>query len=192
MRWGRIWLCASVAFDGGMKAWRENRPSDRARRRHRAHHLGKRGARGSVSRVLSGGSPRLDGHSSRATVTSRLKQPTRATGRIRPMCRPYSVLLPVGFAVPPPLLEARCALTAPFHPCRPKPAVCSLWHFPWGHPRRALPGTVDPWSPDFPPRRPFGTRRGGRPILWPAAYIGPPAAGSDRLSSRPAWSRPLR
>ena len=31
-------------------------------------------------------------------------------------CRPYSVLLPVGFAVPPPLPETRCALTAPFHP----------------------------------------------------------------------------
>jgi len=27
-------------------------------------------------------------------------------------------LLPVGFAVPLPLPEARCALTAPFHPCR--------------------------------------------------------------------------
>src|SRR5262245_55905208 len=36
----------------------------------------------------------------------------------RSACRPYSVLLPVGFAVPPPLPEARCALTAPFHPCR--------------------------------------------------------------------------
>src|SRR6202521_2080309 len=33
-------------------------------------------------------------------------------------CRPYSVLLPVGFAVPPPSPEARCALAAPFHPCR--------------------------------------------------------------------------
>ena len=31
-------------------------------------------------------------------------------------------------------------------------AVCSLWHFPWGHPRRALPATVVPWSPDFPRR----------------------------------------
>src|SRR5262249_46518101 len=30
----------------------------------------------------------------------------------------YSVLLPVGFAVPPPLPKTRCALTAPFHPCR--------------------------------------------------------------------------
>ena len=32
-------------------------------------------------------------------------------------------------------------------------AVCFLWHFPWGRPRRVLPGTVLPWSPDFPPQR---------------------------------------
>ena len=32
---------------------------------------------------------------------------------------PYLVLLPVGFTMPPPLPAARCALTAPFHPCRP-------------------------------------------------------------------------
>ena len=31
-----------------------------------------------------------------------------------------------------------------------------LWHFPWGCPRRTLSGTACPWSPDFPPRRPFG------------------------------------
>src|SRR4029077_12245538 len=31
---------------------------------------------------------------------------------------PYSVLLPVGFAVPLRLPATRCALTAPFHPCR--------------------------------------------------------------------------
>ena len=37
--------------------------------------------------------------------------PGAATGR------PYSVLLPVGFALPPPLPAARCALAAPFHPC---------------------------------------------------------------------------
>ncbi len=43
-----------------------------------------------------------------------------------PACRPYLVLLPVGFTLPPPLPEARCALTAPFHPCRgPKPG----WRF---------------------------------------------------------------
>jgi len=34
------------------------------------------------------------------------------------MCRPYAVLLPVGFAVPLALPSARCALTAPFRPCR--------------------------------------------------------------------------
>jgi hypothetical protein len=73
-----------------------------------------------------------------------------------PTCRPYSVLLPVWFTLPPPLPAARCALTAPFHPYPPAPtrlrrAVYFLWHFPWGCPRRALPGTVFPWSPDFPP-----------------------------------------
>src|SRR5690606_30238150 len=29
-------------------------------------------------------------------------------------------------------------------------AVCFLWHFPWGRPRRPLTGIVFPWSPDFP------------------------------------------
>ena len=32
-----------------------------------------------------------------------------------------------------------------------EPAVSFLWHCPWGRPRLALPGTVFPWSPDFPP-----------------------------------------
>ena len=60
-------------------------------------------------------------------------RPSLATG---PACRPYLVLLPVGFTVPPPSPGARCALTAPFHPCLPSPlaglrrAVCCLWHFP--------------------------------------------------------------
>ena len=74
--------------------------------------------------------------------------------------RPYSVLLPVGFAVPPALPPARCALTAPFHPYRGKTlrtaAVCSLWHCPWVRTRRMLSGTACPRSPDFPPRQPFG------------------------------------
>jgi hypothetical protein len=38
-------------------------------------------------------------------------------GRIASPLVPYLVLLRVGFALPPPLLTARCALTAPFHPC---------------------------------------------------------------------------
>ncbi len=36
--------------------------------------------------------------------------------------RPYSVLLPVGFAVPLALPQTRCALTAPFHPYRGAPS----------------------------------------------------------------------
>ncbi len=36
-------------------------------------------------------------------------------------------------------------------------AVCFLWHFPWGRPRRPLAGTVFPWSPDFPRHRLRGT-----------------------------------
>jgi len=65
--------------------------------------------------------------------------------------RPYLVLLPVGFALPRPSPDARCALTAPFHPYLEDEAVCFLWHFPWGRPRRPLAATVSPWSPDFPP-----------------------------------------
>jgi len=117
-----------------------------------------------VSRVLSprdGLRPHAeDGHSSGTPVTGRLARPTR-TAAWKPACRPlagyrpYLVLLPVGFALPPPSPEARCALTAPFRPCRHplpgRPAVWFLWHCPWGRPRRALPGTAFPWSPDFPP-----------------------------------------
>ena len=56
-----------------------------------------------------------------------LVQPTRAAKRGTRNC-PYLVLLPVGFSLPLPLLEARCALTlsfqlaplaAPFHPYQP-------------------------------------------------------------------------
>jgi hypothetical protein len=42
-------------------------------------------------------------------------------------------------------------------------AVCFLWHFPWGRPRRVLPGTYFPWSPDFP-RQPGSWR--GHPTIW--------------------------
>src|SRR5690348_14991952 len=40
-------------------------------------------------------------------------------GSLRDARRSYLVLLPVGFSLPPPLPAARCALAAPFHPCRP-------------------------------------------------------------------------
>src|SRR5690606_13514264 len=81
----------------------------------------------------------------RQAVKTRLEQSSH---------RPYSVLLPVGFTVRRLLPDPRCALTAPFHPYPGRAgAVCFLWHFPWGRPRRALPGTVFSWSPDFPLRK---------------------------------------
>src|SRR5580658_7134290 len=76
----------------------------------------------------------LCGHSSRRRVaasahqrpTRRFRQLLEPPGRIGPMrsaCLtlgarfpPYLVLLRVGFTLPPALLPARCALTAPFHP----------------------------------------------------------------------------
>jgi len=80
--------------------------------------------------------------------------------------RSYSVLLPMGFAVPPSLPKARCALTAPFHPYRGQNATQPWRSLLCGtvpeasprrvRPRRMLSGTVRPWSPDFPPRPPFG------------------------------------
>ena len=54
-------------------------------------------------------------------------------------CRPYSVLLPAGFAMPRLLPAARCALTAPFHPCSPFWAYCALRYLrPSGPPCAAL------------------------------------------------------
>jgi hypothetical protein len=76
--------------------------------------------------------------------------------------RPYLVLLLAGLAVPSPLPETRCALTAPFHPDR---AAARRFAFCGAipetrRPRRALPAAMFPWSPDFPPalscQRPSG------------------------------------
>ena len=72
-----------------------------------------------------------DGHSSGTMFAHGLEQPTRTASLTSPCgviafanlprCRPYSVLLPVWFAMPFPLPDTRCALTAPFHPCCPLP-----------------------------------------------------------------------
>ena len=83
------------------------------------------GASWPVSRVLSGGCPPRrpfiwDWDRSQPPATNPGGGLDRAWSQELPPrpCRPYSVLLPVGFAVPPPLPETRCALTAPFHPYR--------------------------------------------------------------------------
>ena len=145
-----------------------------------------------------------DGHSSGTMFAHCLEQPTRTASltlpsrRFRfsansPRCRPYSVLLPVWFAMPPPLPEARCALTAPFHPYSPSQLTLPWRSKPRGPvapkprrgegerfvlcgtfpgtrcplarttPRRMLSGTVCRWSPDFPLPQPFDRSRSGRP-----------------------------
>ena len=118
-------------------------------------------------------------HSSGTALARSLLQPTRMTGPetgwtlARPR-HPYSVLLPVGFAVPSALPQTRCALTAPFHPCRGNTlrtaavflsVALSLSSLPLsrGQARRTLSGTVCPWSPDFPPSHPFEPSESGRP-----------------------------
>jgi hypothetical protein len=61
-------------------------------------------------------------HSSGMRVATHLERPTRKRARAA-RCGfrrvfPYLVLLPAGFALPSPLPSTRCALTAPFQPCR--------------------------------------------------------------------------
>ena len=56
-----------------------------------------------------------------------------------------------------------CRTLSPLPPALRPVAVCFLWHFPWGHPRRALPGAMFPWSPDFPP-----FPKGGRAAIRPS------------------------
>ena len=144
-------------------------------------------ARWPVSRVLSSPSPARDGHSSGTSVTGRLARPTRTTGRKPPR--------PLARAVVPTWSCSRWGL-----PCRRRyrrrgallphpftlagrrnlsrgPAVCFLWHCPWGCPRRALPGTVLPWSPDFP-----HPASGARPSGHLAHLSGKPAAPSGQAA----------
>ena len=70
-------------------------------------------------------------------------------------------------------------------------AVCFLWHFPWGRPRRPLSGTVFPWSPDFPPSPLADQRPSGRlaiAIIWaPGKPLKPRA--SPGQASRPRQAR---
>jgi hypothetical protein len=90
----------------------------------------------------------------------------------RPRCRVRGALLPHPFTL------------TPRRTARPAGAVCSLWHCPWGRPRRRLSGTVSPWSPDFPPRargpeRPPGRLIRRRDAPWAGARQGASATASD-------------
>ncbi|ODN65929.1 hypothetical protein A9E74_02353 [Methylophaga muralis] len=113
----------------------------------------------------------VDNHSSGTDVTICLKQPTREPCGPHVMPKHlflYLVLLLVGFTMPLLLPEARCALTAPFHPylkihsggllsvalavdLRP-PGV--TWH-------------LTLWSPDFPHSESLRTSSA---IVWPSQW----------------------
>ena len=110
-------------------------------------------------------------------------RPTRTTARshawrrLPDACRPYMVLLPVGFAVPRPLPAARCALTAPFHPYR-KPegtggllsVALSLGSPPPGVTRHRV--TVEPGLSSMRVRKPE-PRSSGRLVPGGAGKGGP-------------------
>jgi len=95
------------------------------------------------------------------------------------LARTYRVAVPIRFC-------SRCGLPCRFR-CRIRgallphlftlapsgdEAVRSLWHFPWGCPRRTLSGTVCRWSPDFPPPQPFDHSGSGRPADWRPTHGG--------------------
>ena len=101
-----------------------------------------------------------DGHSSATPVARRLKQPTRTATRTRVeafaplpslfglapggVCRAVSV---AGDAVRS--YRTVSPLPRPIH--NAAAAVSSLWHCPWGCPRRMLSGTVCPGARTFLP-----------------------------------------
>jgi hypothetical protein len=123
-------------------------------------------------------------HSSGPALADRFSRPTRVPGpatALPPFLEtrnPYSVLLLAGLAMPSLSPGTRWALTPPFHPYPASPrlrrAVCFLWRYPWGRPRRALPAAMSSWSPDFP-RPPCGSR--DRPAVWSVRKVRVRGAG---------------
>ena len=116
-------------------------------------------ARRPVSRVLSPPVRAMDGHSSGMPVTGHLARPTRVAAR-KHRCRlpgvpPLFGLAPGGVCHAASVAGRAVGsypTVSPLPARRTGQAVCFLWHFPWGRPRRTLSGTVSPWSPDFPRR----------------------------------------
>src|SRR5260370_41570284 len=107
------------------------------------------------------------------------------SGYFRNACRSYLVLLPVGFSLPPPLPAARCALTAPFHPCRPAVSrdgaggilsvALSLGSPPPGVTRHRT--SVEPGLSSPRHRRRAAIRPSGKEVMWvPAPRLSKPPA----------------
>jgi hypothetical protein len=145
-----------------------------------------------VSRVLSGGCPPrrpflwgADCSAPRATNPGGGEDRAGRESCLSHPCRPYSVLLPVGFAVPLPLPAARCALTAPFHPClcgSPRAGGLFSVALSLGSPpaavsrhRRSLEPGLSSTALDG---RKASSRGSGRPAGWQGGIRGVRGAGS--------------
>ena len=168
-----------------------------------------KGASRPVSRVLYGaeGEPAArDDHSSGAAVAGRLERSTRATARKRvgrrvgpAAARPVAPIRSYSrWGLP---CRRRCRLRGallphPFTLTRTgdrslRRAVCFLWRFPWGRPRRTLSGTVFPWSPDFPPRsRAAAVRPAGPPCVEEVKPKGKRVRAGPRQTSTGCATRP--
>ena len=149
---------------------------------------------------------RGDGHSSGTFVAERLARPTRAAARqarpAAPVIGQRRLPLLLGLAPGGVCRAAAVAGSAvrSYRTISPLPppgrtemrkegsAVYFLWHFPWGHPRRALPGTAPAWSPDFPHRANRAARPSDR-LAWdhvgsPAPLVKVPRSGESLRASR--------
>ncbi len=83
-----------------------------------------------------------------------------------PSRHPYSVLLPVGFALPRPLPSARWALTPPFHPCRENRGGLLSVALSLGSPPPAVSRHRVSMEPGLSSPAAFRLRGCGRPASW--------------------------
>ena len=136
-------------------------------------------AAGPVSRILSAGLLRRDGHSSGPRITARLKRPTRRLWRTEPARaqRPKPQAPSLFGLAPCGVCPARCITAAAVRSYRtfsPLPrqagAVCFLWHFPSTGLEPGLPDVIRHTalrSSDFPPSLRRATVRSGcQPIHY--------------------------
>jgi hypothetical protein len=127
----------------------------------------------------------------RASLRASRDQPGRRGGNApastltRTAGRPYSVLLPVGFTLPPLLPGARCALTAPFHPClRGRSHAGGLFSVALSlrSPSPAVSRHRIPVEPGLSSSRVAPTS--GRPAVWRAVHAPPGYARQPAPHSR--------
>ena len=92
------------------------------------------------------------------------------SGAETPKCRPFAVLLPVGFTMPSPLPAMRCALTAPFHPYRQALRRCRRYAFcctfPGVAPAGRYPAPCFRGARTFLPPGRFPAPKGSHPTVW--------------------------